>query len=127
MANRALIAGVSGIAGGNLADLLVAEGWEVYGLARCPPERRPGVTAVAADLLDREALGAAVAGIGPSHVFITSWVRRATEAEGRVANSALVRNLLDAVAPAQTLRHVALVTGMKHYLGPFEAYGKYPI
>jgi len=36
----------------------------------------------------------------------------------------MVRNLLEAVAPAESVQHVALVTGLKHYLGPFEAYGK---
>ena len=36
----------------------------------------------------------------------------------------MVRNVLDALAPAGSLSHVALVTGLKHYLGPFEAYGK---
>jgi hypothetical protein len=35
---------------------------------------------------------------------------------------ALVRNLLDALSPKNRVRHVALVTGLKHYLGPFEAY-----
>jgi hypothetical protein len=36
----------------------------------------------------------------------------------------MVRNLLDAVRPGGSVEHVALVTGLKHYLGPFEAYGK---
>jgi hypothetical protein len=36
----------------------------------------------------------------------------------------MVRNLLNGLRPAGTVRHVALVTGLKHYLGPFEAYGK---
>ncbi|SOR28127.1 putative oxidoreductase (fragment) [Methylorubrum extorquens] len=36
----------------------------------------------------------------------------------------MVANLLDALRPAASLRHVALVTGLKHYLGPFESYGK---
>lgn len=36
----------------------------------------------------------------------------------------MVRNLLDAIRLKETVRHVALVTGLKHYLGPFEAYGK---
>jgi nucleoside-diphosphate-sugar epimerase len=36
----------------------------------------------------------------------------------------MVKNLLDALAPAKSVQHVALVTGLKHYLGPFEAYGK---
>ena len=125
MPNRALIAGASGIAGSNLADLLVAAGWEVSGLARRPRLDQPGVTPVAADLQDAGALGAVVAGIKPTHVFITAWVRRDTEAENRVVNAAIVRNLLGAVAGSGTVRHVALVTGMKHYLGPFEAYAKF--
>src|SRR3712207_7648077 len=36
----------------------------------------------------------------------------------------LFRSLLDALRPKTSVRHVALVTGLKHYLGPFEAYGK---
>jgi hypothetical protein len=36
----------------------------------------------------------------------------------------MIRNLLDALRPAGSVEHVALVTGLKHYLGPFEAYGK---
>ncbi len=35
----------------------------------------------------------------------------------------MVRDLLAALRPAP-LAHVALVTGLKHYLGPFEAYGQ---
>jgi nucleoside-diphosphate-sugar epimerase len=35
-----------------------------------------------------------------------------------------VRNVLGALSPADSVRHVALVTGLKHYLGPFEAYGQ---
>lgn len=36
----------------------------------------------------------------------------------------MVRNVLAAIRPAKSVKHVALVTGLKHYLGPFEAYGK---
>jgi nucleoside-diphosphate-sugar epimerase len=32
--------------------------------------------------------------------------------------------VLNPVSTAKTVEHVALVTGLKHYLGPFEAYGK---
>lgn len=39
-------------------------------------------------------------------------------------NGALVRNLLAALDPSESLRHVAHVTGLKHYLGPFEYYAK---
>jgi nucleoside-diphosphate-sugar epimerase len=51
-------------------------------------------------------------------------MRQPTEAENIRINSALVRNLLEAVSPSGSVQHVALVTGLKHYLGPFEAYGK---
>lgn len=47
-----------------------------------------------------------------------------TEAENIRVNSAMVRNLLNALSPKKTVAHVALVTGLKHYLGPFEAYTK---
>jgi nucleoside-diphosphate-sugar epimerase len=36
----------------------------------------------------------------------------------------MLQNLLDGVAPEGSVAHVALVTGLKHYLGPFEAYAK---
>lgn len=36
----------------------------------------------------------------------------------------MVRNMLTAIRPAKSVEHVAWVTGLKHYLGPFEAYGK---
>jgi nucleoside-diphosphate-sugar epimerase len=55
---------------------------------------------------------------------LASWLRQGTEAENIRVNSAMVRNLLDALRPAGSVEHVALVTGLKHYLGPFEAYGK---
>jgi hypothetical protein len=36
----------------------------------------------------------------------------------------MVRNLLDGLPKPAGPRHVALMTGLKHYLGPFETYGK---
>ena len=60
----------------------------------------------------------------PDAVFIATWSRQASEAENIRVNAAMVRNLLDALRPAGSVRHVALVTGLKHYLGPFEAYGQ---
>ena len=124
MTKTALVAGVSGITGSNAAQALVADGWTVYGLARKPDAGLAGVTPVAADLLDPASLTRALADIAPSHVFITTWMRQATEAENIRVNAAMVRNLLDALSPAKSVRHVALVTGLKHYLGPFDAYAR---
>jgi nucleoside-diphosphate-sugar epimerase len=124
MKNTALIVGVSGIVGGNLADLLIAEAdWTVYGLARHPGER-PGMTPVAVDLQDAAAVQSALQDIKPTHIFLTTWLRHPTEAENIRVNAGMVRNVLNAVSQAQSVQHVALVTGLKHYLGPFEAYGK---
>jgi nucleoside-diphosphate-sugar epimerase len=120
----ALIVGVSGIVGNALARHLIGRGWSVSGLARRPPADIEGLVPVAADLLDAASLRAALGGSRPSHVFITTWMRQPTEVENIRVNAAMVRNLLDAVSPAGSVRHVALVTGLKHYLGPFEAYGK---
>ncbi len=122
MTGTALIAGASGIVGNNLARHLVETGWTVHGLARRPVDIA-GVSPVVADLTDPASLAAALADLRPSHVFITTWMRQATEAENCRVNGAMVRNLLSALDHAP-LAHVALVTGLKHYLGPFEAYGK---
>ena len=121
MARTALIAGSTGIVGNTLARHLADEGWTVHGLAR-NPGAMPGVAPVPADLTDPASLTAALADLRPSHLFIATWMRRPTEAENCAVNGAMVRNLLDALAAAP-LEHVALVTGLKHYLGPFEAYG----
>jgi len=124
MKKTALIVGISGIVGGNLADLLLAGGgWKVYGVAR-RPGKREGVIPVAVDLQDADAARAALQDVRPTHVFLTTWLRQPTEAENIRVNSGMIRNVLEAVSDAGTVRHVALVTGLKHYLGPFEAYGK---
>src|SRR5437016_7057959 len=114
MTLRAVIAGATGLIGSNLAEQLVSKGWEVYGVARKPQTGIPRVRPIAADLLELEALRASLAGIDPSHVFFTTWVRRASEEENIAANGALVRNLLAVLEPSESLRHVALVTGLKH-------------
>lgn len=64
----ALIVGVTGISGYNLANVLLADGWTVYGLARRPLSHE-GVIPVAADLLDAEATKTALQGLPITHVF----------------------------------------------------------
>ncbi|WP_130730487.1 SDR family oxidoreductase [Komagataeibacter xylinus] len=124
MSHKALVVGASGIVGQNLANRLVAEGWSVYGLARRVGNLPATVMPVAADALDPASLRAALAGVMPTHVFFTTWTRRATEAENCVANSAMIRNVFTALPRPQALVHASLVTGLKHYLGPFEAYAQ---
>lgn len=123
MAKTALVVGASGIVGSATAALLAEQGWTVHGLAR-RPRAQDGVLPVAADLQDRIATADALAGLDPDAVFVTTWLRQDSEAENIRVNSAMIRNLLDALPKPAGPRHVALVTGLKHYLGPFEAYGK---
>ncbi len=123
MAGTALVVGASGIVGSATTALLVEQGWTVHGLARRPGEQ-PGVRPVAADLQDAAGTATALADIDPDAVFITTWARQDSEAENIRVNAAMVRNLLDGLPKPTRPRHVALVTGLKHYLGPFEAYGK---
>ncbi|NTS65506.1 SDR family oxidoreductase [Sphingomonas sp. HHU CXW] len=123
MAKTALVVGASGIVGSATAALLVDGGWTVHGLARRSVEQE-GVQPVTADLQDAEATRAALSDVHPDAVFITTWLRQDSEAENIRVNSAMVRNLLNGLPKPGGPRHVALVTGLKHYLGPFEAYGK---
>ncbi|WP_428031813.1 NAD-dependent epimerase/dehydratase family protein [Ancylobacter sp.] len=123
MAGTALVVGASGIVGSATGALLCEEGWKVYGLARRSVEQT-GVVPLLADLQDKAGTASALSDIRPDAVFITTWLRQDSEAENIRVNSAMVRNLLDALSAHSSTRHVALVTGLKHYLGPFEAYGK---
>jgi len=118
----ALVVGVTGLTGANLAQELVANGWQTYGLARTTKTVINGVRMVKADLLDKDTLKEALVNISPTHVFITTWMRKETEAENVLVNGTMVRNLLEALSEKKSVEHVALVTGLKHYLGPFEAF-----
>lgn len=124
MENIALVVGATGITGSNLAEKLIEKGWTTYGLARNPDTNIAGLKPISADLLNIEDLKTKFADVAPTHVFITTWMRNDTEAENIRVNSAMVRNLLDSLSPKNSVQHVALVTGLKHYLGPFEAYAK---
>ena len=129
MEKRALIIGASGIVGGNLADRLIADGWHVCGLSRGRTAVSPSIESITADLNSAGSVNAALIGKSFSHVFFTAWSRQATEKENIRVNGAMVQHVMDAVGPSGTLVHAALVTGLKHYLGPFEAYatGAVPI
>ena len=124
MPRHALIAGVSGIIGRHLAEhLLATKGWAVTGISRHKHDLPKGVKHVSVDLTNDEAVGAALKRVNPTDVFITTWLRQPTEAENCRVNAGMVRNLLQAME-GKKIRHAALVTGGKHYMGPFEAYAK---
>ncbi|MDV6166915.1 SDR family oxidoreductase [Flavobacterium sp. DG1-102-2] len=120
----ALVVGATGITGSNLSKELIAEGFTTFGLARNPQKDIENLFPIAANLLDTESLKAALESLSPTHVYFTTWMRNDTEAENIRVNSLMVRNLLDVLSAKKSVQHVALVTGLKHYLGPFEAYAK---
>ncbi len=121
----AVIFGASGIIGRSVAERLLENGgWRVVGIARNPIEDIPGIEFVSCDLQDPAASAAALADIEAGYAFYTTWARRPTERENCEVNAAMVRNALAGVASSGTLKHAALVTGLKHYLGPFDNYAK---
>lgn len=121
-ANIALVVGATGITGSNLALKLIEKKWTVFGLSRNPKSNIEGLHSVAANLLNEDSLATALKNISPTHVFFTTWMRNDTEEENIKVNSAMIRNLLTALSPKKTVQHVSLVTGLKHYLGPFDSY-----
>lgn len=127
MADRtALVVGVSGITGSNTARRLLAAGWDVLGISRRAPQGLDGVRHLSVDIMDAGAVARAVEGLGVTHLFFCTWSRQETEAENIEINGTMLRNVLDGVGPGGTLEHASLVTGLKHYLGPFEAYAQNP-
>jgi nucleoside-diphosphate-sugar epimerase len=124
MSKTALVVGSTGIIGEEAAKRFAAEGFTVHGLAR-RPGMLAGVRPLAADLRNPASLRDALADVEPTHVVITAWLRQTTESENIRVNAAMVRNVLDGLS-GRGVEHVALVTGLKHYLGPFEAYASGP-
>jgi nucleoside-diphosphate-sugar epimerase len=122
--SRPLVVGVTGIAGHALAERLTRRGGHLLGLSRRGTSPVREVESVHADLTDPDALREALAGTRPSSVFLTAWARQDTEEENIRVNGAMVRDVLEAACAEGTVEHVALMTGLKHYLGPFEAYGE---
>ncbi len=124
MRKKALIVGISGVIGRALAERLLEEGWEVTGLSRGRGEVLPGCTSLTADLTDAAAVNEALKSVKPDALFFSVWARQESEKENIRVNGAMVKNVIDALGNRLHGAHVALVTGLKHYLGPFEAYGK---
>ncbi|MFC0140953.1 SDR family oxidoreductase [Erwinia mallotivora] len=124
MQKRALVVGISGVIGTALAQQLIADGWQVAGLSRGRTPVPAGCEALTADLTDGDSVRQALQTVMVDRVFFSAWSRQASEQENIRVNGAMVRNVIDALGDSLRGGHVALVTGLKHYLGPFDAYGK---
>ena len=127
MSKNALVVGVTGITGNNIAHELQKKGFTVYGLSRKPGIIVSGVKHVYGDVLDPASVAAAVADLPISHLFFCTWLKQSSEKENIAVNGAMLQNTLDAFAQKRTLEHAVLITGLKHYLGPFESYAATPM
>ena len=113
--------GATGIAGSAIRDRLISEGWSVTTLSRSAGVVVDGTRHVQADLRSAGDLERALRDEHPTHVFFTAWSRQDSEAANIDVNAGMLRDLLAALKHTP-VQHVALMTGLKHYLGPFEAY-----
>ncbi|XP_071697050.1 (S)-8-oxocitronellyl enol synthase ISY1-like [Rutidosis leptorrhynchoides] len=130
----ALVIGVTGIVGNSLAEILPLHDtpggpWKVYGVARHP---RPPWHAdypleyIQCDITDPEQTQSKLSNLPDlTHVFYVTWANCSTEEENCEVNGKMLKNVLNAVIPnAPNLQHICLQTGRKHYIGPFEQWGK---
>lgn len=121
----ALIAGVGGMCGSNMAQTLQATGeWDVIGVSRGAPELGSWLRHIAADLLDPADARAKLTGIeSVTHVFYTALLNGRTLQEENELNTRLLVNFMDAALPRiRNLRHVHVLEGVKWYgyhLGPY--------
>lgn len=122
--NIALIVGATGLSGSYTAQQLKAEGWTVVTLSRSAVDLPWSDRHIAADLEDAQgSLAALKAASDVTHVFFCTWSRQKDEAENVRVNALMIRNLFEGLADAP-IKHAALVTGLKHYLGSFDDYAK---
>lgn len=120
--NIALIVGATGLSGSYTGRLLKEKGWTVVTVSRGVVDLGFSDLHIATDLKDAESSKAALAAVGRvTHVFYCTWSREANEDENVRVNALMIRNLFEGIADAP-VRHAALVTGLKHYLGSFEDY-----
>jgi GDP-4-dehydro-6-deoxy-D-mannose reductase len=111
MAKKAFITGIAGFVGSHMAELLLSEGYEVYGLLR-PRSNTRHIESIInklhledADLMDTHSLYSTISRIKPDYIFHlaaqsfvpTSWVSPSVTLEVNIVGSA---NLFDAVRMA---------------------------
>ncbi|OGG01449.1 GDP-mannose 4,6-dehydratase [Candidatus Gottesmanbacteria bacterium RBG_16_52_11] len=123
---KALITGIAGFVGSHLAELLLAEGYEVYGLTR-PRSKMDHIDLIIgklhledADLLDSHSLYTTVSRIMPDYIFHlaaqsfvpTSWVSPSVTLEVNIVGTA---NLFEAVRQASIDPVVQIACSSEEY------------
>lgn len=124
MERIALVVGATGLSGSYTGRHLKDQGWTVVTVSRSAVDLAWSDRHIAANLKDaRQSAEALKAASDVTNIFFCIWSREADEEENVRVNGAMVRNLFDGLAGAP-IRHAALVTGLKHYLGSFDDYAK---
>jgi nucleoside-diphosphate-sugar epimerase len=114
----ALIVGVGGMCGSNMAQLLHDTGdWDVVGISRTPPQLGTWLRHISVDLLDAAAARNSLADLrGVTHIFYTGLIEGKDLAEENALNTRLFVNALDAALPrSPELEHVHVLEGVKWY------------
>jgi len=126
MAKKALITGIAGFVGSHLAELLLKEGFEVYGLCR-PRSKTDHIESIKnqlhledADLLDSHSLYTTISRIKPDYIFHlaaqsfvpTSWVSPSVTLEVNIIGSA---NLFEAVRQAKIESVIQIACSSEEY------------
>ena len=90
----ALVVGVTGIVGLNLAQRLLKEGWTVYGISRRKPSYLPEkVKHVAVDVTDESACKKTLGDVKDiTHIFFCTWVYKSNEEESCVVHIFIISN-----------------------------------
>lgn len=123
---KALITGIAGFVGSHLAELLLKEGFEVYGLCR-PRSKMENIESIKgslhledADLLDSHSLYTTIARIQPDYIFHlaaqsfvpTSWVSPSVTLEVNIIGTA---NLFEAVRQSKIDSVVQIACSSEEY------------
>ena len=120
----ALIVGATGLSGSYTGRHLKQQGWTIVTVSRGAAALPWSDRHIAVNLEDAAAAKTELAAAADvTNVFYCTWSRQPNEAENVRVNAAMIRNLFDGIAAAP-LRHAALVTGLKHYLGSFDDYAR---
>jgi len=114
---KALVVGATGVVGRRLAEYIDGlDSWEVVGLSRRAAIAGDRVLRISVDLSNREETEAALRHLDDvTHIFYEARFDHAEgEAESIEVNTAMFRNLIDAIVPiAQHRVHVHVGSGQK--------------
>ena len=123
---RALITGITGFVGSHMAELLLSEGLEVYGIGRWRSKKEHighlngKITILEADLLDPHSLDQIMLAVRPDYIFhlaaqsyvAASWTSPAATLEINVVGSA---NLFESVRKAQINPKIQIACSSEEY------------